>query len=717
MTSTAQPAKVLQQQLASNLQPTKTKQLRSERRMFSASDDSAMMKQIQATHAPDGREVDAKPILLVIEDILRRATPSIDGVVDTVHGLGAGLEEKVAIPEFEGVLESSAYIIQKVSCELSCKCSGGGDAHATTMEIFNILSYYSWDAKVVISLAAFAVNYGEFWLVAKLCATNQLAKSIALLKQLPDIIEQANTLKSRFDAINILIKAITDVTELIVEFKQLPSQYISPDTPPMSTAMTHIPTAAYWTIRSMVACATQIISLLGLSYEHITSTTEAWELSSLTHKVNNIHEHLNKQLFICHQYIDEKRHAETYQLLVHLFTIIHLDNMRIIKQLIYPKDDQLPLLDGATRKRVSVEVLRRKNVLLLISDLDLWHEEIMILAQLHQEMRARSDLVYEIVWLPIIDRSMPWTEEIQHKFELLQGMMPWYMVHHPSLIEPAVIRYIKEVWGFDKRPILVALDPQAKVVSQNAFHMIWIWGNLAFPFTSAREESLWKEETWRLELVVDGIDPAILDWIGHGKFVCLYGGEDIEWIRKFTAVAKSVAKDAGITLEMVYVGKNGSKERVRRITDIIAAENLSHFWSEPMYIWYFWTRLESMLYSKLQLGKTIENDQIMREVLILLSYDGSHPGWAIIGKGSDEMARGKDDMMLKILTEFKTWEEEARNLGFVPALIEMLRKLHSPQHCNRLILPGMISGVPEKIVCAECGRPMEKFYMYRCCTD
>ena len=56
---------------------------RSQRRMFSASDDSAMMKQVQATHAPDGREVDVTPILSIIEDIFRRATatPSnIDGV-------------------------------------------------------------------------------------------------------------------------------------------------------------------------------------------------------------------------------------------------------------------------------------------------------------------------------------------------------------------------------------------------------------------------------------------------------------------------------------------------------------------------------------------------------------------------------------------------------------------------------------------------------------
>lgn len=31
--------------------------------------------------------------------------------------------------------------------------------------------------------------------------------------------------------------------------------------------------------------------------------TEAWELSSLTHKLNNMHSHLTKQLDRCHQHI------------------------------------------------------------------------------------------------------------------------------------------------------------------------------------------------------------------------------------------------------------------------------------------------------------------------------------------------------------------------------------------------------------------------------
>lgn len=65
-------------------QPQQIVRRTADRRMFSSSDDSAMMKQIQSTHAPDGRVVDVKPTMLVIEEILRRASPGIDGVIN-VH--------------------------------------------------------------------------------------------------------------------------------------------------------------------------------------------------------------------------------------------------------------------------------------------------------------------------------------------------------------------------------------------------------------------------------------------------------------------------------------------------------------------------------------------------------------------------------------------------------------------------------------------------------
>ncbi|KAI8026992.1 Protein SIEVE ELEMENT OCCLUSION B [Camellia lanceoleosa] len=133
-----------------------------------------------------------------------------------MHGHADALGERTTVDGLDAILDELAYIMHKVSCELSCKCSSGADAHATTMAILNMLSNYSWDAKVVISLAAFAVNYGQFWLVTQLVTSNQLAKSVALLKQLPDIIEHASTLKSRFHAIKNLIKVLLDVTKCIV---------------------------------------------------------------------------------------------------------------------------------------------------------------------------------------------------------------------------------------------------------------------------------------------------------------------------------------------------------------------------------------------------------------------------------------------------------------------------------------------------------------------
>ncbi|CAN1774392.1 Protein SIEVE ELEMENT OCCLUSION B [Linum perenne] len=605
---------------------------------------------------------------------------------------------------------------------MSCKCSGGGDAHSTTMAVLDPLKSYAWDAKVVISLAAFAVNYGEFHLVMQLLSVNPLAKSVAVLKQLPDIIEQANSLKPQFDALNKLITAVVDVTKCMVELKELPSHYIGADTPAMSLALAHIPMAVYWAIRSIVVSATLIARNERCFFRYIDSTSQAWELSSLAHKVENIHDLLKQQLVICYQHIDEKRHEESYQLLVRLFDTHQLDNMKILKALIYPNDDQQPLFHGATKTKVHVEVLKRKHVLLLISDLRISNEEVMMLAHMYTEAQGSSEFQYEVVWLPVVDRlganNSGWQEADERKFMELQSVMPWYSIIHPSLMQPAAVRYVKEAWHFAKRTILVPLDPAGRVMSTNAFHMLWIWGNLAFPFTMEREESLWRSEDWSLQLLVDRIDMNIMQWATQGKLICLYGGEDIEWIRKFSAATKEAASAYGTALEMVYVGKNNiHKERMTKINAAITSEGISHCWADPSSVWLFWTRLESMFYSKIQRGRTMEEDRVLQEVMTLLSFDGGDGGWAVICSGEAEMARAKGELALASMEDYEKWANVATEIGFVPAVRNYLQGLHTPLHCNRLILPGMEGGVPDTVVCAECGRAMEKFFMYRCCVD
>ena len=58
----------------------------------------------------------------------------------------------------------------------------------------------------MLTLAAFAVIFGLFWLVAQLSAENTLAKYVALLQQLPNISENFMSLKPYFEALIRLVK-------------------------------------------------------------------------------------------------------------------------------------------------------------------------------------------------------------------------------------------------------------------------------------------------------------------------------------------------------------------------------------------------------------------------------------------------------------------------------------------------------------------------------
>ncbi|CAL5421232.1 unnamed protein product [Camellia sinensis] len=567
--------------------------------------------------------------------------------------------------------------------------SRGSDAH-TTLELFKILSSYSWDAKVLIALAAFSIQWGDSWMQYK-----RQHRFMTRLAQY--LLMQADSLKPTFEALTDLIKAMMDVTKCIVEFKELPPQYITSNMLEM-------------VIPSPPTCSKAL---------YIASTKEAKELSSLAHVVSNIHSHLQKQLTLCYQHVEEKKYNEAFQKLVRLFEATHIDNINILKALVSAKEDQFPLFDGSTKRKVSIDVLRNKNVLLLISDLDLSNEEYFIVDQIYTESKqqpTRLESQYEVVWLPVMDRTTPWNDEKGQKFEAIQASISWYSVYHPLMLDPVVIKYIKEVWHFNKKALLVVLDPQGKVVNPNAIHMCWIWGNLAFPFTSLKEKELWKETPLTIELLADTIDQSILNWIVDEKYICLYGGDDLEWIQRFTKTAQAVAAAAHIQLEMLYVGKSKARGTVPKISNTILLEKLSHVLSDPTLVWFFWVRLESMWHSKRQHAKSVENDPIMQEIMTILCFDGNDQPWAVISRGTAEMTEAKGDTMLQSLAKFEEWKDHAKEVGFVNALIDKLYELHTPEYCNHMILSGTTENILERVVCVECGRPMEKFIMYRCCN-
>jgi hypothetical protein len=148
---------------------------------------------------------------------------------------------------------------------MQCKAPGEEIAHKTTMSILNKLSSYSWNAKAVLTLAAFAMDYGDFWVVAQLYPSDQLAKSLGNLKQVSLLSRHPGLQKHRkaLAELNNLIKITLEVIECIFELEKL-SIYDIKDVPALSIAMDRIPVDVYWAIITIVACARRCVTSLAM---------------------------------------------------------------------------------------------------------------------------------------------------------------------------------------------------------------------------------------------------------------------------------------------------------------------------------------------------------------------------------------------------------------------------------------------------------------------
>lgn len=197
----------------------------------------------------------------------------------------------------------------------------------------------------------------------------------------------------------------------------------------------------------------------------------------------------------------------------------------------------------------------------------------------------------------------------------------------------------------------------------------------------------------------------------------MYGGDDIEWIRKFTTTAQQVAAAAQIPLEMVYIGKSTKREQVRRAIATITVEKLSYCWEDLTMVWFFWTRLESMLLSKIQLGKADDHDIIMQEIKKLLSYDKAG-GWAVLANGSSVVVNGHGATVLPALLEYDLWKEHVPVKGYDLAFKDHHDKLHEiARPCCRFEFPSTGGRIPDRMKCPECQRLMEKLTTFLCCHD
>ena len=145
------------------------------------------------------------------------------------------------------------------------QCEGSADK--TTMWILEELKTYSWDAKAVLTLTAFALNYGNFFHLTQINpTTDPFGNQLALLNRV-DIVNDPqimDKLRQTISEINYLTKTVLEVILCIIELESLSSKgYDTKEVPELVDAMHDIPLDSYWAIITIVACAAQFEFVVG----------------------------------------------------------------------------------------------------------------------------------------------------------------------------------------------------------------------------------------------------------------------------------------------------------------------------------------------------------------------------------------------------------------------------------------------------------------------
>ncbi|KAM3303810.1 protein SIEVE ELEMENT OCCLUSION C [Capsicum chacoense] len=672
--------------------------------LLSSIQEDLLIKNILQTHDPDFRyKIDAGHLLLVAESTMHFISPKFSypqsNCMNSWNIEVFGLEEKLG------------YTIKKISHEIFCKCNEDGNLHEETMMLFETLGPFRWDAKVVLTLAAVVSIYGEFWLIMQLVHCNSLAALTAALKQMP---RELNMLTLQCRALNLLLDTMIEAANLVLDFEGLPLQQELLDDEAIVVTKSKMYIIVYWILRSSISCASQIADFRTMKDNQVNSDSSniaAWTLFSLVYKLSGLCNDLREKLHTCQMQIDRQFPEKIRD----LFKVAHFHNQEVLRVLFSLKND-LPLKDSSQEKYYGIQELKNKVVLLLISKPELFSVEkiFYLVRQMHDHpLHKKTGGSYAILWVPI-PSSHTWSLTDELNFQFLSNSLPWFSIRRPWSLHSAVVNFIRQEWIYKNEPVMVVLSTDGVVTNLNATDMVWLWGAKAFPFSASREKELWEQENRILQLLIHGIDPLLTNWVEEGKHFCIYGSDNISWIREFNGSLKKI-KSTGIQFEAIYVGYRNPSKDVEKVLDISIEENLSISLSTTKMKW-FWLRLESIKSSVARVKQAAHYNKSLQHVLRLLDACETSNDWMIIGEGSST-----DVVILK-------GREVQECLNLVPELAENVTKLGlfdavacamgpplpvKPCYHNE-ILPFEEGLTEETVFCSRCKRPVEKFVVYQC---
>ncbi|KAB1221416.1 hypothetical protein CJ030_MR2G013140 [Morella rubra] len=263
--------------------------------MSSLSDEN-ISDLIYTTYSHPEQPFDGDSLFAMLHNILNHPMPFVDSLVLGTSS-SENLHEKAYNPNFNSPLCTLKQLSYELATSLTCLyCLQMRVMHVIRwharismmikkrlliklpcMSILQTtLSSYSWDVKLLLTLAAFALDYGDFWLLTQLQSSHppplqsslQFAKPVGIMKQVPAISKHPELQKHGKDIVDInnIVKATLGVANCVLESENLYSRYMTYDIQELSTAMNRIPVHVYWAIATVVTCSTHGLYTSRLSF-------------------------------------------------------------------------------------------------------------------------------------------------------------------------------------------------------------------------------------------------------------------------------------------------------------------------------------------------------------------------------------------------------------------------------------------------------------------
>ncbi|MED6143720.1 hypothetical protein PIB30_008667 [Stylosanthes scabra] len=646
---------------------------------FDATDDDIISQNIIGIHDAQAVRQDVDSLYNVVSNIVRSST-------NIAHSLD-GLKQVKSVNLVEDKLSQSALkppynLLKEIACQMTCHSFNTWNAHELVVGILEKLRSYSWDAKAVIALTAFALDFGE---------TSRLTLTQAASKKDNNAVElhvfrleedEKKLSQSDADLISTLVDRTLQLINGIITLEKLIANksYTPKDLPSLFKA--HRDLYTYWAILSLLVCASHLSQL-------------EWNVKTeVVGRLKIVLTQLNADL------VEIERQKEALEDLIWRSDAFRIPSgiLELLKALIFPKEvKQLEIVDGTTKELVNLDDLRTKSLLLFISGLDNIEDDIGPLNSIYDSISKDNDKKdYKILWVPVVEN---WTDKEKEKFEHLKSLMPpWYVVQYLSLIKG--YKPLQEEWNYTGKPIVVVTNSRGEVLNKNALHLIFVWGISAFPFRPEDEERVSRHWNW-LWIEAFKIHDDIKKWVNqYNGYVFFYGGTDTAWTEKFGNLIDAIKEDPIV------------KKTETNIEHFNLAANVDKTTQTK-----FWWNIMNLILSKIQ-KVDFNLDSTLKDIEILLSMRNKK-GWAIVSKGKKVILIEYGKVMMDVMEGFeRSWRNNIMESGgFDNAFMEYYVRV-SRQRCRIFRLENIRSGIPAALHCPDenCGLKMEiESVTYKCC--